>query len=209
MATSSHSWGSRRLLDFTNSQSEAPEGYWRLSLAHFRHLFFWIQGSRTLRRLGGLSASGIFMSCGLCKLLLVFCNTEGKVDDVTARPVNSRIGIILACGLVCALASCTARKGYEDALLRGREDALRTNLSIIRREIKQYISDNGRPPQALSDLVSARQINQIPSDPITDKADWVIVPHDCPPSAKCQQGIKDVHSASTSRSTNGSLYSDW
>ena len=128
---------------------------------------------------------------------------------IGTRRVNSRMGLILACLLACTVASCTAKKGYEDALLRVREEALQTNLAIIRQEIKQFTSDNGRPPQALSDLVSARQINQIPSDPITDKADWIIVPYNCPPSANCKQGIKDVHSASTAKSTRGSLYSDW
>jgi predicted ArsR family transcriptional regulator len=66
---------------------------------------------------------------------------------------------------------------------------------MMRDGINKYTSDKGRPPQTLEELDALDYITYIPHDPMTDKADWIIVRYNCPVSAKCQKGIKDVHSA--------------
>jgi general secretion pathway protein G len=112
--------------------------------------------------------------------------------------------------LASTVTSCgPARQGYETATKEADEQSLKTELSSIREVIREYTADKRKPPQALRDLVDAGYINQIPTDPMTDKADCVIVPYNCPPSAKCKEGIKDIHSASTARSNKGDLYSEW
>src|SRR5262249_40242595 len=114
--------------------------------------------------------------------------------------------ILLACFIVCC---SPAKRGYQTAIRNGDEEILRTNLSNIREVIKQYTSDKGSPPQMLSDLVNAGYINEIPVDPITEKADWILVPYDCRSHADCKKGIKDIHSSSTAKSTQGDLYANW
>jgi general secretion pathway protein G len=114
--------------------------------------------------------------------------------------------ILLSFGLL----SCGPFKsGYESARIAGDEQILRTNLSNIRLVIRQYEVDRGIPPRSLSDVVDAGYINEIPIDPMTKKNDWVVVQYDCASRLNCKEGIKDVHSASTARSTKGDQYSTW
>jgi hypothetical protein len=77
----------------------------------------------------------------------------------------------------------------------------------MRDGIAKYTKDKGRPPQSLNELVDTGYISHIPRDPVTNELDWVVVLYDCSASANCKQGIKDLHSASTAKSTKGSLYS--
>jgi general secretion pathway protein G len=112
--------------------------------------------------------------------------------------------------LACVLISCgPTKKGYESAIRNGNEQILRTNLSNIRGIIRQYAIDNGAPPEALSDLVEAGYINEIPPDPMTNKTDWTVVRNHCPALTKCKEGIVDIHSASPAKSLKGDSYSDW
>lgn len=125
--------------------------------------------------------------------------------------MNSRSLLILISGFLLAnvFACRSYNKGYNDAQVRGNEEILRTNLSIIRVALKEYSLDKGRAPEKLSDLVEAGYVNQIPIDPMTNKRDWVVVLSECNPSAKCTRGVKNVHSSSNVRSTDAGPYSDW
>ena len=122
--------------------------------------------------------------------------------------MNSRMGLVLILFLAAADSSCAFRDGYREGLAEGREAYLRDDLSMMRDGIKKYTSDLG-PPQSLDELVKLGYMSHIPRDPITDKADWVIVQYNCSTLVNCKKGIKDVHSASTAKSTKGSSYSDW
>ena len=119
------------------------------------------------------------------------------------------MSLFFGCLLAYTVLSCDVRKGYDEGTLRSHEDALRRTLLTVRAEIKRYTSDNGHPPRSLSDLVTSGQMSLVPVDPITGKADWTIIFYDCQLSTDCKNGIKDVHSASTAKSTKGDLYSDW
>ena len=125
--------------------------------------------------------------------------------------MNRAPSLILVCALACSLTACSiARQGYEDAQLQAREASLKTMLSQLRDIIKQYELDRGSPPGKLNDLVTAGYINTIPEDPITGKADWILVMKKCPTSSSnCKEGIVDIRSASKSKSTQGNLYSEW
>jgi len=79
----------------------------------------------------------------------------------------------------------------------------------MREGIKKYTSDKGRPPETLDELVDAGFISYVPSDPVTEKPDWVLVVYDCSASANCKNGIRDIHSASTKKSSKGNSYADW
>ena len=81
--------------------------------------------------------------------------------------------------------------------------------NAMRDGIRKYTSDKGRPPQNLDELAEGDYITHIPRDPVTNEIDWVIVFYDCSASANCKKGIKDVHSASTAKSTKGNPYSEW
>lgn len=97
--------------------------------------------------------------------------------------------------------------------LKGKTDAneayLRVHLRKIREAISSYTKDKRRPPKTLQDLVNDNYLAMIPYDPLTNRPDWNIVLYNCPTNADCVEGIKDVHSSSSSRSSDGRPYSQW
>ena len=100
---------------------------------------------------------------------------------------------------------------YNQSILRAKESVLRQNLFTLRSLISQYTLDKQKAPQALEDLVSAGYIKQIPSDPMTGKADWEAVQEEDVNMSPDQQetGIDDVKSSSTATSSDGTAYNTW
>jgi general secretion pathway protein G len=100
---------------------------------------------------------------------------------------------------------------YQSAVREARETVLKDNLSTMRRVITQYIKDKQQAPHSLQDLVDAGYFRQLPIDPVTrSNAGWqpvtgivVISP------GQTDRGITDVHSGSSSISSNGTAYDTW
>jgi general secretion pathway protein G len=91
-----------------------------------------------------------------------------------------------------------------------RERVLRDDLFTLRSTIDQFTLDKQQAPQSLDDLVKAGYLRQVPKDPMTSKADWVIEQCDAYLSIdRTQTGICDVHSASPDIGTDGQPYSRW
>jgi general secretion pathway protein G len=120
--------------------------------------------------------------------------------------------IILASLIVAfgafGLVSCGARAGYEKSVIQARESVLRDNLSQMRKLIDQYTVDKGSLPRSLEDLVRAGYLREVPGDPFTGKKDWRVMTG-APPSGKGPEGIIDIRSAATAKSTQGTRYNEW
>ena len=72
-----------------------------------------------------------------------------------------------------------------------RERILQQDLFIVRQIISQYTLDNHKRPQSLDDLVGARYLKQMPTDPTTGRNDtWVLEWSDDPETP----GIIGIHS---------------
>ena len=125
--------------------------------------------------------------------------------------MNSYIRICVVLILTATTSACALTKGYREGHLRAQEAYLQDALSMMRKGISRYDTENGRPPQTLDELVEGNYITLIPRDPITNELNWIIVIHECPTPVpdNCKQGIKDIHSASTAKSSRGNPYSDW
>ena len=116
-------------------------------------------------------------------------------------------------GILAAIAVPALR----DSPQRAREATLKEDLFTLRSVIDQYHGDKGAYPPDLATLVSAGYIRKIPVDPMTKSADtWVIVMEEAPaadsstPSdAAATPGIVDIHSGSTAKSLDGTVYKDW
>ncbi len=122
---------------------------------------------------------------------------------------RNRIVAILLITAAVSIAACRAGKSeYDASLLRARETILRDNLYHLRKGIDIYTSDHEALPQSLDDLVKAGYFREIPDDPMTERKDWKITTG-IDPGNKGKNGISDVHSASTAKSSEGTLYSDW
>jgi general secretion pathway protein G len=136
----------------------------------------------------------------------------GKITTLKSRDsINRALFFILVSLLAYSGMACNvARKSYQESQRKAQEASLELLLSQLRDVIKQYELVNGHPPKTLNDVVTSGYINEIPSDPITGKADWVVVMSKCPqPADNCTEGVKDLHSASKEKSTRGNLYSEW
>lgn len=101
--------------------------------------------------------------------------------------------------------------GRGDSVIGAREEALHQDLFVMRQAIQTYTLDKKAAPQSLTDLVNAKYMRLVPTDPITGKKDWDVQTSDTVlSSGKVTTGISDVHSrsAKTSRYEN-TPYNTW
>ncbi len=98
---------------------------------------------------------------------------------------------------------------YQKTIHATREAVLRDDLFKMRSLLDQYAADKQKLPQTLDDLVSGGYLRELPKDPITSQPDWTVVTGEDPNSSSGEQGVTDVHSASTDVSSEGTPYSEW
>jgi general secretion pathway protein G len=98
---------------------------------------------------------------------------------------------------------------YQKTITSAREAVLRDDLYKMRALLDQYAADKGKLPQSLDELVSAGYLREKPVDPFTDQADWTETPGEDPNSDSGEQGIINVHSASTEMGSDGKPYNEW
>jgi general secretion pathway protein G len=120
------------------------------------------------------------------------------------------IEMIIVIAIISILASIAAMN-YQHSVWRAREAVLRNDLFTLRSSIDQYTLDKQKAPQSLQDLVTAGYIKSIPKDPITNSADnWAVEQEDTLMAIdQTEPGIVDVHSGSSTISTDGSAYNTW
>ena len=98
---------------------------------------------------------------------------------------------------------------YQKTIMHTREAVLRDDLYKLRSLLDQYAADKGKLPQSLDELVTGGYMRELPVDPFTGQKDWVVATGDDPNSTTGEQGVTDVHSASTDVSSEGTPYSEW
>jgi len=65
---------------------------------------------------------------------------------------------------------------YFNALDNGRIRVQQQNVATLRDAIDKFNADQGRYPDDLEELVSKKYLRQIPLDPISEAANWVVIP---------------------------------
>ena len=130
-----------------------------------------------------------------------------------AGETASLVLIVLAC-------TCGCLSLGKDAL-RSKETILKEDLYSMRNALDQFTQDKGRSPVALSDLVRAGYLHEIPQDPFTNsRLTWKVINEDSseepqdtpvlrPKALPGTRGITDVHSGSAQISSEGTRYSSW
>lgn len=100
---------------------------------------------------------------------------------------------------------------YQKSLIRAKESVLKNNLFTIRTMIDEYTYDKQKAPQDLRDLVDNGYLRVMPVDPMTGRNDtWRTVMEDGQNSTNQNEpGINDVHSGATTKSLEGTPYSEW
>ncbi len=114
--------------------------------------------------------------------------------------VISIIGILVAIAL----------PNYRIAIIQAKEATLKEDLFRLRDVIDQYYADKGHYPESLEALTQDGYLRQLPVDPITNAADWEVVPAESNPDMPGEPaGVYDVKSASTGTSLVGTPYNEW
>jgi general secretion pathway protein G len=143
----------------------------------------------------------------------------GKRNGFTLIELMIVVSII---GILAAIAV----PNYQWGIIKTKESVLREDLYNFRTTIDQYYADQGKYPDALSELADKKYLRGIPKDPFTDKNDtWVTVPPPpdtgasaAPTGATPLEGtgggasvgnVYDVHSGSDRVGTNGTPYNEW
>jgi general secretion pathway protein G len=117
--------------------------------------------------------------------------------------------MVIVISIILILVSI-AVPNYVGAVHRAKEAVLKDDLFQLRSVIDQYTLDKQQAPQSLDDVVSAGYLRQVPKDPMTNEANWVV--DDCSTYMSIDQsatGICDVHSAASGTSSDGTPYSSW
>ena len=130
---------------------------------------------------------------------------------------------------IIGILAAVAIPALRDSPQRAREAALREDLFTLRSTIDQYHGDKGYYPPDLATLVSDGYIRQIPVDPMTKSRDTWVVDYEeiavgdessdsattatteatSAPPEPAAPGVVDVHSGSTERALDGSVYKEW
>ncbi|MDH4060181.1 MAG: type II secretion system GspH family protein [Aquincola sp.] len=64
---------------------------------------------------------------------------------------------------------------YFSTIDNGRLNVQQQNVASLRDAIDKYFGDQGKYPDSLDDLVAKRYLRQVPVDPVSEKADWVVI----------------------------------
>lgn len=119
---------------------------------------------------------------------------------------------------IIGILAAVAVPALKDSPQRAREATLKEDLFAMRSVIDQYHGDKGNYPADLQTLVTDGYLRKIPVDPMTKSAEtWVVAMEEAASSDSSSSetgphatpGIIDVHSASTAKALDGTLYKDW
>ena len=119
------------------------------------------------------------------------------------------IELLVVLSIIVVLATMGMAQ-YRSSVIRSREAVLKEDLFRMNDAIDQYYADRGQYPGTLDALVSDGYMRKIPTDPITNQADWQTVPSEPDPNnPTAPPGIYAVKSASDATALDGTKYSDW
>jgi len=112
------------------------------------------------------------------------------------------VELLIVLSVIALLLSIVTPR-YLNKVEEGKEIALKQNLSIIRRSIDQYYSDQGVYPDRITQLVEKKYLREIPIDPIAGSKDWIII------KEKKLGGVYDIKSTSQQIGRDDKAYSEW
>lgn len=105
---------------------------------------------------------------------------------------------------VVAILATLAEPMWQESVTKAREASLKQTLFTIRDVLDQYRADQGKFPQALTDVAAAGYLRSLPTDPFTHSSTtWQEI------SSETEEGVFDVHSGSPLVGTDGTPYNQW
>jgi len=115
------------------------------------------------------------------------------------------IELLVVMAIIATLLTFAAPR-YIGNVDKAREAVLRENLASMRDVLDKFYGDTGKYPQSLDELVTHKYLRKIPLDPVTESnKTWVVVAPENPDLG----GVFDIHSGSSARAKDGTLYREW
>jgi general secretion pathway protein G len=120
------------------------------------------------------------------------------------------IELMIVMSLIVVLASITISVNA-NGQTRAREAVLKEDLFRMRDAIDQYYADKKEYPATLEDLVAAKYMRSVPTDPFTNSTEtWQTTLSELDPAnPSAVPGIFDVKSGSDRTSLDGTPYATW
>jgi general secretion pathway protein G len=102
--------------------------------------------------------------------------TASRHSRALARPGRgfTLLEMLVVMTLIALLLTLSLPR-YFHALDYGRANVQSQNLATIRDAIDKFHGDLGRYPDTLEELVARRYLRQVPVDPVSASANWVVV----------------------------------
>src|SRR5579863_8200513 len=97
-------------------------------------------------------------------------NSRRGVQQIRAAGFTL-IELMIVITIILILASIAGER-YDRSVQHAREATLKQDLFVMRTAIQNYTLDKLAGPSSLDDLVAAKYISSIPTDPITKNKDW-------------------------------------
>lgn len=101
------------------------------------------------------------------------------------------IELVLVMALIALLLTLAVPR-YFKSIEAGKVKVQLQNIATMRDAIDKFNGDQGRYPESLQELVDKRYLRSLPVDPVTELADWIVVP---PPAGASVSGVFDVKSS--------------
>jgi general secretion pathway protein G len=121
-------------------------------------------------------------------------NTYSKLPLVrhqsSRRSGFTLIEILVVMTLIALLLTLAVPRFFS-SLDKGRLAVQQQNIATLRDAIDKFIADKGRYPDELDELVVNKYLRQIPLDPVTEAANWLVIA----PSDTAKGHVYDVQSA--------------
>ena len=137
---------------------------------------------------------------------MVALRPRGAARIDKARAGFTLIELIVVMAIVALLVSIAAPR-YFRSVDRAKENALRTSLNVMRDALDQFAADKGRYPDSLAELVEARYLRSVPSDPATgSSSSWIIL---TPVDPATKGMVYDNRRGAAGRASDGRLLADW
>jgi general secretion pathway protein G len=120
------------------------------------------------------------------------------------------IELMIVMSLIVVLAGIGLQV-HANGQTRAREAVLKEDLFRLRDAIDQYYADRNAYPPTLEDLVEAKYLRAMPTDPFTNSADtWQTTLSELDPAnPSASPGVFDVKSGSDRTALDGTQYADW
>lgn len=112
------------------------------------------------------------------------------------------IELLIVMAMLALLASIAVPRYFRHIDL-AKSAVLRQQLTTMREAIDKYQSDHDRYPEVLAELVKARYLRAIPTDPVTERADTWRIENDA------GGGVFNVTSGAPGQDPDGKAYASY